>query len=410
LAGRKVASLFLDREPSRISVAVILTSPMLPALLVGHIEKVMAWGWLLLSIYFLLDTSRTVARRGMYSGLSWGIMALIGANYHFFYAGLVLIPLLLSFMNRTLLFSFIGGASVSIIHLPSVWHLIGVTRANPAQSIPVYSMDFSGIPLSLATGIAKPVGWESWALIGMPMLCLFIYTVLLDLWDIKHTKTFSLQKLALLIASILLALLATGFLYKGHHLFDTFRVPVRAISVFAIAITLYTLMKISALKIPPLKASRETILQVLLITAAIQIGIFAVHFTRPAGSMHAPYDPDAQRLAIFLNEEQATSIWLPNTKLSDMYIQVVLTQYHLALPNVYYGDMGQNVTITGPYCGYSFDYLISLPLSGQETKIDLESSLDQQIVGYIPLTNLQYRTQVSLDSQIYNVYRVVCSQ
>jgi hypothetical protein len=87
-------------------------------------------------------------------------------------------------------------------------------------------------------------------------------------------------------------------------------------------------------------------------------------------------------------------------ELNDMYIQVVLTQNGIALPNVYYGDMGQEVEITGNYCGYSFDHLIALtPVQGKsiELKADMEWSGTK---GEISLNDLYLVRQVILQRKV----------
>lgn len=51
-------------------------------------------------------------------------------------------------------------------------------------------------------------------------------------------------------------------------------------------------------------------------------------------------------------------MWISLRTRSDKYIHIGLTENDLALPNVYFGDMGQDIKVTGSYCGYSFDHLI----------------------------------------------------
>ncbi|HSB66767.1 MAG TPA: hypothetical protein VLD65_09320, partial [Anaerolineales bacterium] len=114
IAGKKVSSLFLSSQLGQIPAAIILTAPILPALLAGHIEKVLAWGWVLLSIYFLLNEEKPLLFRGVTSGLCWGIVAITGANYYVLYAGLLLIPLVLSFKKTRLLYSFVGGSMIGL--------------------------------------------------------------------------------------------------------------------------------------------------------------------------------------------------------------------------------------------------------------------------------------------------------
>ncbi len=408
VAGKKLASLFLKNEVSRICAAIILTSPMLPSLLAVHIEKTLGWGWLLLSIYFLLNERYDILHRGIYSGLCWGTMALAGDNYHVFYAFFLLIPLTLSYGKKTLLFSLLSGASIGLLHLPSVWYLVGYIRSNPSQSIPYWSMSFWGIATSLMTGFAQPVGWETWALIGIPVFYLFMRSLFLDLttFFINHSVKLQPQKIALIISLISLSMMATGVIYKWTHLLDTFRVPARAIALIALTITLYILTSLTSSEI--MLSSKKQEGSFFWIASAIQIAIFSMRLIQPAGSLHSPYDTEAQKLAILLNDKQAKSVWLNPTNWNSMYLDVVLTQHGIALPNVYYGDMGQQISVNGPYCGYSFDYLIIPQKYNSGSSIMLINAISYQLIADIPINNFQHIDQIILDSQSYDVYHVSC--
>ena len=165
------------------------------------------------------------------------------------------------------------------------------------------------------------------------------------------------------------------------------------------------------------KPKQETILNWILIVSVLQICILACYIFRPLGSMHSPYDLKAQNMAILLKNEQAKSVWLSTISkhTSDMYIHVVLTQYEIALPNAYYGDMGQIITMSGQYCGYSFDYLIT-PYSKKDEKIknekgiELVNDVSNKTLGWIPLANLQHIDQLKLGTQRYDIYRVLCNR
>jgi hypothetical protein len=433
IVGWKLSSLFLASEVDRISAAIILTSPMLAALYPGHLEMVMAWGWLLLAIFFLLNENFPPILRGAGSGTCWAIMALAGANYHVFYAGVLLLPIMLSFKKPSIILSFMAGASVGLIHLPSVWNLIGLSRSNATRSIPHYSTDFLGIltslasgfakPMSgesdlstdvlgivrsLASGLAKPMGWESWALIGIPVVYLFVRSIFTDIRVslIAGKSTITSQKIALLLTIITSSLLATGILYSGHHLLDTFRVPVRALSVVASATTLFVFLSLRRVSMVTPNAEPKVHFQWLLVASAVQIIIIS-WLIRPSGSLHSPYDPEAQNLAILLQADDAKSVWFSPEELSSMYVHVALTEFGIALPNVYYGDMDQEVPVRGPYCGYSFDHLI-IPVSDTEEQIELVNDISQRYVGRIPIKNLQLISRITLNAQPYDVYRVTC--
>jgi hypothetical protein len=194
-------------------------------------------------------------------------------------------------------------------------------------------------------------------------------------------------------------LLATSLAYHGHHLLDTFRVPVRAISFVALVVILFVLIS---------QAGREkSKMGVFLVVSALQVG-FLFFMIRPSGAPYSPYDPQAQNLANTLKADSAKKVWISMRELNDMYIQVVLTQNGIVLPNVYYGDMGQEVKITGDYCGYSFDHLIvleSLVREPIELKADMEWS---DIQGEISLTDLALVKRVKINDGFYHVYRVLC--
>jgi hypothetical protein len=111
-----------------------------------------------------------------------------------------------------------------------------------------------------------------------------------------------------------------------------------------------------------------------------------------------------QNLADILKADQAKSVWFSAEDLSYMYIHVGLTQNDLALPDVYYGDMGQTIEITGNYCGYSFDHLVAFaPVEGSvlELNADVEWSNTK---GEIPIYNLILLEQVKLDNDLFKKY------
>jgi hypothetical protein len=93
-----------------------------------------------------------------------------------------------------------------------------------------------------------------------------------------------------------------------------------------------------------------------------------------------------------------------------MYIHVGLTRNNLALPNVYYGDMGQTIKTKGNNCGYSFDHLLTLaPIDKPSYKLIADTEWSNT-KGEIPSNNLFLLEQINLDSEIVNIYRVVCDE
>lgn len=396
LVARKLASLFLGAEIERISAAIILVSPALPAFTAGQSEKILSWGWVLLALYFLLDQNKTMTQRGVVSGLCLGVIPITGSNYYTLYAAILLLPLAASFKNRKLLACLVLGALIGLVHLPSVWYLFGQSRANAGQSIREFSLSFAGILSSLSIGLAKPFGWETWAPIGIPMVYLFFRTVFLK---VKSKIAFTLSEKSLGLALLVLVLLATSLAYQGHHLMDPFRVPARAVAFIALVVTLFVLM---------VRDGREkTNTRIFLVASALQVGILSF-MIQPYGAAYSPYDPQAQILADVLKSDNAKNAWISMRELNDMYIQVVLTQNGISLPNVYYGDMGQAVKIEGDYCGYSFDHLVTLaPIEGDsiELKADMEWS---DTHGRISLNELSLVRRVNINGLTYDVYRVIC--
>jgi len=408
LAGRKLASLFVPREIERMAAAILLTSPMLPALIAGHVERALGWGWLLFALIFLLDESLSPSRRGLWSGLCWGVMALAGSNYHVFYAGLLLVPLVLSFKDGRLLRFFAAGASLGLLHLPSVWHLIGVSRVLPGQSIGDWTTDVFGLFQALAIGLGPPMWWEHWALIGIPVVYLFARSLVRSGLALASTYRLHVapQRIALIASIIALGLLATGALYQGHHLLDSFRIAVRAVAVIAVAIMLFVLIELGRGHEAAEGAPRTAWPRLFLLTSALQVAVMA-WVIRPEGTLRSPYSDEAARLVEVLNADGAQSVWFSLGDFSDSYLQLVLNLNGFALPNAYYGDMGQSVPVSGPHCGYSFDHLIDR-LDDERSATVLVDDVRLRKAGELAPEQLQSVGEVSIYGRAYGVYRVRC--
>ena len=408
LAGRSLASLYLKSENEKVAAGILFTSPILPVLSAGHVEKVMSWGWVLLALYFLLNTKLTPMQRGLAAGLCLGIVPLTGSNYYTFYSVILLFPLVSSFREIKLLYSFCLGSLVGLLHLVSVWEMIGNGRVHAKTFIEAYSVDLWASVMALSTGFSKPLSWETWSPIGILTLCLFglMLGKKVVAASTSGKSDISAQEIALLFSGIVLLLLATGFAYKNHSWFDLFRVPARALAFVAIVILLFILF--NARKAVERSFIRYPTLQFVLLISAVQV-VTSAWFIKPQGSDHSPYDKSVQRLANVLIADHAKSVWLSTHHLADMYIHVGLTANHLSLPNVYYGDMGQEIKITGTYCGYSFDHLIAFsPL--QTHRIELVADPEwSNTKGEIPVDSLSLVEQVEIDDKILYVYRVICN-
>lgn len=409
LAGRKLATLYLDNELEKCSAAIILSSAIFPALTAGHIEKVMSWGWVLLGLYFLFNEKFTPKQRGLGTGICLGIIPLTGANYYTLYAGILLLPLVLSFKNRNLLLFFLLGALVGLLHLPSVWHMIGHARMYAKVYIERYSVNFLGTISALATGFSKPLSWETWTPIGIPMTYLLVSLFFKRTAQglSKHNAASSAQEVALLASLTMLYLLASGIAYRGHDVLDSFRTPARAIAFIALGAMMFVFASVK--HIIAAGGLKQNTLRLFLFISAIQVAASA-WVIRPEGSAHSPYETSVQGLADVLKADHAKSVWFATKDLSDIYIHVGLTRNRLALPNVYYGDMGQAIEIKGDHCGYSFDHLLTFtPVHGRGHQLNAEIEWSSA-TGEIALNNLALLNQVQLDEDVINIYRVVCDE
>ncbi|MCS7248101.1 MAG: hypothetical protein NZ840_07650 [Anaerolineales bacterium] len=391
-----LASLFLAFEFGRIASAILLTAPVLSAYLPAHTEKILSWGWVLWALYFFFRPWLPPLRRGLFSGLCVGVIPLTGSNYYAFYALLLMGSLLVAAGERKTRLGFLLAASIGLLHLPSVWHLIGQTRGNPDESVFSLGISLSGILLSLAFGVTKPLGWESWSPIGLPTLYLFLK---LTVDKVRRRQIPASSELALLVSMMLFILLATATLYRGHSLLDTFRVPMRALPFVALTMLLLLLLWVAR------EDQRRAAF--FFVLAAIQVSLVSL-LVRPTGSSYSPYDPQAQALADLLKSRGAKQVWLPSDDAREMYLHVALNRNGIGLPNVYYGDMGQEPAITGRYCGYGFDHLITRhPIRTQQhyLKPDLWWTTAR---GMIARQNLEFVEKVSLYGRQLYVYRVIC--
>ncbi len=399
-AGWKLAALYLDNEFQRIFAAIIFISPNLPAYLAGHVEKILSWGWVLLALYFLLNPRLSDRKRGLMSGLCFGVIPLTGSNYYSFFSFILFIPLLAGIKNKKIIPYFIGGAAIGLLHLPSVAYLIGVQRANSLIMIQISSMNLFGILSSLIVGFALPVSWETWGLVGIGVGVLFVKLLWLEINEerIKFFRIFDERK-ALLTALFILSLFASGLIYRGNHLFDTFRVPARAIFFMALTILLYCLISNQYEK-----NKKPLNLTFYLGISAFQI-ILLTWLIRPIGSQYSYRDPGVKELTTLLNADHAKSVWINKQLPINMNIDVGLTQQGFQLPNVYYGDMGQKIPVSGNICGYSFDHVIT----EEDPPVILKPNLEGENFSIpLPLEKLELIGRIPVNGEIYKVYRVRC--
>lgn len=405
LVARKLTSLFFTTEIEKISAAIIITSPILPAFTAGQNEKILSWGWVLLALYFSLNEKLTPPQRGIRAGICLGIIPITGSNYFVLYLGILLFFLVLSYKNRKIFTALITGSLLGLIHLPSVLYLIDYQqRGNAEVTIQKLSVSFSGIFTSLTIGLAKPLGWETWAPIGIPLVYLFLKSIFLQVKSLvtQESFEFTIQQKSLLVVLCILVLLVTGLAYQGHHFLDLFRAPSRALPFIALTVAIFTFIEIS-------KRKSTNRLNIYLILSAFQVCILS-YLIQPYGAMYSPYDPQAQKAANILKADHAKNVWISMRELNDMYIHIVFNQNGLNLPNVYYGDMGQTVKIEGNYCGYSFDHLVAPPPLHTDQFINIVADMEwSDAKAKIPLEDLTLIQQEKINGILYNFYRVTCN-
>jgi hypothetical protein len=321
---------------------------------------------------------------------------------------ILLFPLVFSFRDIKLFFSFCLASLIGLIHLVSIWQMIGSERVHAKTYIEAYSVDVWGSIMALSTGFSDPLSWETWSPIGILTLCLFGFFLVKKVMGTISKEEFqiSTQAIAILISGLILLLLATGIVYPYQSWLDLFRVPARALAFVALAILLFIL--INAPDMVERSLIKHQTLQLVLLISAVQI-VASSWFIRPKGSVHSPYEAPVQRLANVLKADSAKSVWISTRNLGDMYIHVGLTANHLSLPNVYYGDMGQDIELLGNYCGYSFDHLIVFaPVDKDPIKLEADTEWSNTS-GEISLENLSLLEQVKVDDKTLNIYRVNCN-
>jgi hypothetical protein len=265
----------------------------------------------------------------------------------------------------------------------------------------------SGIS-SLAVGYSIPPSWEKWTPIGILTLYMFGLTLVQKTvrqirQKVEITRP---QEIPLLISITLLILLASGLAYSLLDWLNLFRIPSRALAFVALGIALYVVMNIQELI--RLSALSEKSARLMLLISAVQI-LASAWIIRPEGSNFSPYEDSVQQLANVLKSDHAKSVWLSSIELNDMYIDVGLTRNQIALPNVYYGDMGQEIQIQGQHCGYSFDHVLAFaPVNGSVLELYPNTEWSHT-TGEISLDRLLLLEQVRVGDDLLNVYRVICS-
>lgn len=409
-AARRLARCFVDRELDAVALAILFCSSLPPAMRLGHVEKIFPLPWVLLGLFFLLKSSDRTFREGIMAGLCLCLIPLAGANYYALYAGILFAAVLLARRSRPLTGGVLLGVVPGLFHVPSILHLIGVPRLNASETIGAFSSSPLVLVNDLFLGRYAEGRLEGLSIIGLPTLALLI-SGCEQLYrrgrspenEAEQWSAFRVA-VALLAAAGVLALLATGALYRGHHILDTFRVPCRATAFLAVTILLFVCV---CMRHYPLSISPRARAS-LLVTAVAHVALVLLSIQPPGDS----YDADssgAGRLAASLVARNAKSVWLSTFDLDqDTLIPFALTRAGLALPNVYYGDMGQTVPLRGPYCGFSFDYLLRDGDPTLPEPMFLINDITGRSEGAIPAVNLRHEGSETVLDREWQIYRVVC--
>jgi hypothetical protein len=406
LAGWYLSSLFLKSDLLRCFAAVLITAPMATALKAGHIENVMAYPWILLGTRFLLDSSRRSFLRGCIGGACLGVTALAGANYYVLYAAILYGLLILVQPGRIRLAAGFGvGSLVGLPHVASVIHLVGAPRGLPAWSIATYSEpSMISVFNDLFLGSDARQRWGFLALIGIGTVPLILIGIR-DLVCAVRLKGVRANGLALasLLAFAIFVLLASGLAYRGHHLLDTFRVPVRALPFAALSLLLFVLLSVR-----DWDSRRTPILSLMMLVSVIHVGI-VLSGVRPVGTRWGLDNSGSQDLAAYLQDLGARSVWL-QTPDGDMLIHIALNQHGISVPNAYYGDMGQQVRSTGEFCGFSFDHIL-LQTEQSPESVEFRSNVPAQpVVGphEIDGEQLRFLRKFMIRDEAWSIYQVIC--
>jgi hypothetical protein len=405
--GWMLSANFLEDKAARFFIASLLVSPIFPALAPGHFEKVMSWPWVLLGLYFLFNERLTNIKRGFYSGLCLAVVPLTGSNYYALYAGVLYVLIALGIKNTRLLFMMICGALPGLLHLPAVWSLVGQSRMAAGFFEPQNTMNWLEMFLSITTGWVKPIEWEKMAVLGFPVIFLFLYFLWRFLVNVRKCNDVfcdSIQWMTL-VAILIFTLFKTGLMYAGHHFLDTFRVPVRAIAFLALSLMLFNLLGIRRYS-GSYFTQHFVFIRFLLLASVLYIFPFW-WWARPIGTDHDMHLAD--ELVSYLRSQDAQSVWFSTVTLDEMFIDAALNTNDIALPNVYYGDMKQKVPVEGPYCGYSFDFLLTRDSEVSNTVFLLRSEVErEEVLGEIPFSQLNFIRSFPISARTYHLYKVVC--
>jgi len=366
VAGWWIAKQFINEWVIQFLIGILFTSPMVAMIFAGHFEKIFSWPWVLIGLGILFSDDKNMIRKGILAGVCLGVIPLTGSNYYTFYAIILFLLIVSSYQSKKLWASFLLGSCIGLLHLPFISGLIGINNRGMARSsILNYKVDFPTLFKSLFWGNRQLVvvnDWEAYSLIGLPfaVLLLFaVYQIAAHIWNRQETENLN-QILAIIISGIIFVSIATGLIYKGHHLLDTFRVPSRVTPFIGLVIILLVLITYKNLSVQTgLEPYIRKGIQILIILSALQV-IWFSWLLRPTGSDIWINNKGIIDLTTYLNDQHATAVWLNFNHSTDSIIPVALMNTGIGVINTYYGDMGQRIKISGNHCGYSFDYLLTV--------------------------------------------------
>jgi len=418
-AGYLVAKKYFKDEIMRISCAFLFLTPIAVAMSIGHLEKVLAWPWVLLGLRVALGWSEREFIDGLLVGFCLGQIAFAGANYYVLYAiilfGAIGISRCVNRSKSNLLRSMISSRyfqgllctalPCAALKLPTVWYLAGQSRAPVGYTIWQLDRIFQTLFINLLPN--HPAHYEGAAIIGIPIFLIIVWGVYYQFQERQSGLLTTPLVKSLWIASVLFILFTTGLAYVGHSLFNTFRVAARSMAF--LGVTLVVLALLSAQYLASKDRRWQFIVQTCFVCACLQtLGIWSEF--RPRGTPYWLDDSGATTIANFLHSQNARSVWFNNNSFEARLIGVALNVQDISLPNCYYGSMGQNVRIDGAFCGYSFEYLIDVSTADHpRDKIELASFvLPYQPVGSIPANYLQKQKTFRVGLMTFDVFKVAC--
>lgn len=398
--------------------AFLFLTPLITAIYAGHLEKILAYPWVLLGLRASLTWDEKERKNGLWVGLSLGQIAVTGANYYVLYGtilfGLIAIQRLWKKADKTslqnLFFNpFTAGALLStlpfvLLKIPSVWYIAGKFREPVGYELDRVELIFQSLFL---TPISKdiPGNQEGMALIGFPILILFLLRIFFK----PKTKNAYLNniRIPLVVAAFSFILFSTGLANKWLPLFDTFRVTSRAMTF--LGITLVVLALSYAKELMLLNKKWEFALAILFALSFLQVSYIWVEHYRPVGTRYWIEDSGANEAANFLKSQGAKSVWVAEDTFDTRLVALALNTHGIELPNVYYGAMGQNITSNGDYCSYSFDFLIAKNKEELPKNIGLKTfSAPYRILAPVPIEKLKEQESFVVGKTELNIYEVVC--